>query len=171
MLCYVVFIVVFLVDLHGLSTDIFWVASLAMDMNFTGTLSSNEMQCHDLTHWGRDKMAAIFQTTFSNAFSWMKMHKFRSLKFVPRGPMNNIPALVLIMAWRRPGDKPLSEPMMASLLTHIWVTRPQWVKERVPGYCPSNEYHRDLAYNKGRTWIIMTDQWIVYCEYFGEVWL
>ena len=31
------------------------------------------------------------------------------------------------MAWRRPGDKPLSEPMMASLLTHIRVTRPQWV--------------------------------------------
>ena len=30
-----------------------------------------------LTHWGRDKMAAIFQTTFSNAFSWMKMYKFR----------------------------------------------------------------------------------------------
>ena len=27
-----------------------------------------------LTHWGRDKMAAIFQTTFSNTFSWMKMH-------------------------------------------------------------------------------------------------
>ena len=33
-----------------------------------------------LTHWGRDKMATIFQTTFSNAFSWMKMFKFR-LKF------------------------------------------------------------------------------------------
>ena len=33
-----------------------------------------------LTHWGRDKMAAIFQTTFSNAFSWMKMFEFR-LKF------------------------------------------------------------------------------------------
>ena len=31
------------------------------------------------------------------------------------------------MAWRRPGDKPLSEPMMVSLLTHICVTRPQWV--------------------------------------------
>ena len=30
-----------------------------------------------LTHWGRDKMVAIFQTTFSNAFSWMKMFKFR----------------------------------------------------------------------------------------------
>ena len=30
-----------------------------------------------LTHWGRDKMATIFQTTFSNAFSWKKMHVFR----------------------------------------------------------------------------------------------
>ena len=30
-----------------------------------------------LTHWGRDKMAAIFQTTFWNAFSWMKMLKLR----------------------------------------------------------------------------------------------
>ena len=33
-----------------------------------------------------------------------------SLKFVPKGQINNIPALVQIMAWRRPGDKPLSEP-------------------------------------------------------------
>ena len=30
-----------------------------------------------LTHWGRDKMAAISQTTFSSAFSWMKIYKFR----------------------------------------------------------------------------------------------
>ena len=51
-----------------------------------------------------------------------------SLKFVPKFPINNIPALAQIMAWRRPGDKPLSEPMMVSLLTHICVTRPQWVK-------------------------------------------
>ena len=51
-----------------------------------------------------------------------------SLKFVPKGPINNIPALVQIMTWRRPGDKPLSEPMMVSLPTHICVSRPQWVK-------------------------------------------
>ena len=31
------------------------------------------------------------------------------------------------MAWHQPGDKPLPEPMMVSLLTHICVTRPQWV--------------------------------------------
>ena len=48
-----------------------------------------------------------------------------SLKFVRRGPINNMPALVQKMAWRRPGDQPLSEPMMVNLLTHICVTRPQ----------------------------------------------
>ena len=50
-----------------------------------------------------------------------------SLKFLPRGPINNIPTLVQVMAWRRPGDKPLSEPMMVRLPTHKFVTRPQWV--------------------------------------------
>ena len=29
-----------------------------------------------LTHWGRDEMAVISQTTQPNAFSWMKMYKF-----------------------------------------------------------------------------------------------
>ena len=48
-----------------------------------------------------------------------------SLKFVPNGPINNIPALVQVMVWRRPGDNPLSEPTMVNLLTHICVTRPQ----------------------------------------------
>ena len=52
-----------------------------------------------------------------------------SLKFVPQGPINNILALVQIMDWRRPGDKPLSEPMMTISLTHICVTRPQWVNK------------------------------------------
>ena len=48
-----------------------------------------------------------------------------SLKFVHKVRIDNIPVLVQIMAWRRPGDKPLSEPMMVSLLTHTCVTRPQ----------------------------------------------
>ena len=52
-----------------------------------------------------------------------------SLKFVPMGPIKSIPALVEIMAWRRTGDKPLSEPVMVILPTHIWVIQPQWVKE------------------------------------------
>ena len=84
----------------------------------------------NFTHWGWDKMDAILQTIFSNAFSLMKMLQLR-LKFYwslfpIKGPINNIPALVQIMAWCRPGDKPLSEPMMVNLLTHICVTGPQW---------------------------------------------
>ena len=50
-----------------------------------------------------------------------------SLQFVPKSPIDNIPALFQIMAWRRPGDKPLSEAMEVSLLTHICVARPHWV--------------------------------------------
>ena len=68
----------------------------------------------------------IFKRIFFNENVWISIEI--SLKFVPKGPINNIPTLVQIMAWRRPGDKPLSEPMMVSLMTHICVTRPQWVK-------------------------------------------
>ena len=38
-----------------------------------------------------------------------------SREVVPRGPINNIPTLVQVMAWRRPGDKPLSEPVMVQV--------------------------------------------------------
>ena len=68
----------------------------------------------------------IFKCIFLKENVWIPTKI--SLKFVPKGPINNIPALVQIMAWRRPGDKPLSEPMRVSLLMHTCVTRPQWVK-------------------------------------------
>ena len=35
------------------------------------------------------------------------------LKFVPRSPIDNKPTLVQVMAWRRTGDKPLPELMLA----------------------------------------------------------
>ena len=44
-----------------------------------------------------------------------------------RVQLAKVPSLVQIMAWCRPGGKPLSEPMMESLLTQLCVTRPQWV--------------------------------------------
>ena len=80
---------------------------------------------HDLTHWGWDKMAAIFKYIFFNENVWTSIKI--SLKFVPKGPIYNIPALVQIMAWCHPGNKPLSEPTVISLLIHTWVTQPQWV--------------------------------------------
>ena len=74
----------------------------------------------------------IFKRIFFNENVWISIKI--SLMFVPKGPINNIPALVQIMAWRLSGDKPLSEPMMVSLPTHICVTRPQWVKEKYIAY-------------------------------------
>ena len=41
------------------------------------TLNNTSHQLYRLTHWGRDKMAAVSQTTLSNSFSWMKMLEFR----------------------------------------------------------------------------------------------
>ena len=59
----------------------------------------------------------IFQYIFLNENIYISIKI--SLGFVPKGPINNIPALVQIMAWCRPGDKPLSEPMIISLLTYM----------------------------------------------------
>ena len=67
----------------------------------------------------------IFKRIFFNENVWILIKI--SLKFVPKGPINSIPALVQIMAWCRSGNKPLSEPMMVSLPMHICITRPQWV--------------------------------------------
>ena len=73
---------------------------------------------HNSHHFADD----IFKCIFLNE-NLQILNKI-SLKFVPKGPVNDIPALVQIMAWPHPGDKPLSEPMMFSLLMHI-CTQPQ----------------------------------------------
>ena len=83
-------------------------------------------------------MVAIFQTRRHlkilsrewKCLNFPKMFEFSliSLKCVLKVlPINNIPALVKIMAWNWTGDNTLSEPIIISLLTHICVTRPQWV--------------------------------------------
>ena len=68
-----------------------------------------------------------------------------SLKFVPKGPINHNPALVQIMALRRPGDKPLSEPRMEKLLMHLCITLPQWVKH-VGMQIHPKKYANDLLF-------------------------
>ena len=64
-----------------------------------------------LNTWGLDKMAAISQTTNINNFLERKCIIFykNSSEVFPNGPINNIPSLVQIIAWRRPGNMPLSE--------------------------------------------------------------
>ena len=81
---------------------------------------------------GRHFADNIFKCIFLNENVWIIIEI--SLKFVPSGPINNIPALVQIMAWCCPGNMPLSKPMVVSLLTHICVTQPQWVQA---GHCNS----------------------------------
>ena len=76
-------------------------------------------------HNGRHFANDIFNWIFSNENVWTSINIL--LKFVPKGQINNIPSLVQMMAWSRPSDKPLSEPMMVSSLEHICVTRSQWV--------------------------------------------
>ena len=98
--------------------------------SFTNSLTLYALNCFNTLRPRRDRWHfadLIFKCVFLNENEWISLRI--SLKFVPKVRINNIPSLVQIMAWRRSGDKPLSEPMMVSLPTHICVTRPQWVKE------------------------------------------
>ena len=67
----------------------------------SNTLRQKQNGCH----FADDTFKSIF--FYENAWISLKT----SLKFVPKGPINNIPALVKIVALHRLGDKPLSEPM------------------------------------------------------------
>ena len=69
---------------------------------------------------GRHFADDIFKCVFLNENIWTPLKI--SLKIAPKDPINNIPALVEIMAWRRSGDKPLSQQMMVSLPTHISIS-------------------------------------------------
>ena len=69
----------------------------------------------------------------------MKFIEFRiSLKCVSKVRINNIPALIQTMAWHRPGDKPLSEPMITSMRStqmfcNCFDYFSLWIRQRV--YC------------------------------------
>ena len=65
---------------------------------------------------GRHFADDIFKYIFLNEN--VKISINISSKFVPKGQINNIAALVQMIAWQRPVDKPLSEPMMFSLLSY-----------------------------------------------------
>ena len=69
----------------------------------------------------------IFRCIFFNQNGAFRLIFHWSLFLRVKKKQNNIPSLVQIIAWHRPGDKPLSEPMMVRSLTHICVTQPKWV--------------------------------------------
>ena len=83
------------------------------------------------------------------------------MKFVSKSPINNIPALVQIVAWHRPGYNSLSEPMMVRLLMHICVTRPQLGKPFIlPGVSHVCKLPRNLiiSYTKDSTFSTMVKE-------------
>ena len=68
-----------------------------------------------LTHLPLNKMATIladniFKCSFLNEN--VRISTKISLKFVNKGRIDNMSALVQLMAWRRTGDKPLPEPVL-----------------------------------------------------------
>ena len=69
---------------------------------------------------GRHLSGDIFKCSFLNENNWNSIKI--SLKFVLKGPIDNIPALIQKMAWRRSGAKPWSEQMVVSLLMHIYAS-------------------------------------------------
>ena len=105
------------------------VQSSAVKILACGLLGHHYLNTLRPRHKGRHFADDIFKCIFFNEN--VRISIKISLKFVPKGPISNIPALIQIMAWRRTGDKPLSETMMVRLLTHICVTRPQWVKKHL----------------------------------------
>ena len=63
-------------------------------------------------HFADSTLKCIFlKCIFLNDNRWIQSKI--SLKFVPKDPIDTKPALVQIMAWCRPGDKPFSEPIIA----------------------------------------------------------
>ena len=105
---------------------------LNVNMAYPPQLETEQTHCFNILRPrqnGRYFADDIKKCIFLNENVWIPIKI--SLKFVRQGPINNIPALVQIMAWRRPGDKPLSGPMMVRLPAHICVTRPQWVKDSI----------------------------------------
>ena len=88
------------------------------------SFSTRRMNTLRLRQHGRH-FPDIFKCIWFNENVWILIKI--SPKFVSKGPIDNIPASVQIMAWHQPGDKPLSEPIMVSLLMHICITRPRWM--------------------------------------------
>ena len=107
-----------------------------------------EMNCNNVNtvrprQNGRHLSDNIFKCIFFNEN--IRISIDISLKCVPKGSINNIPSLVQVIACRRPGDKPLSEPKMIILLKHICVTQPQWVNLYGPTDDKSSCYIIEVA--------------------------
>ena len=94
----------------------------------------NTLACHLCSKWCQ---------TFGGRCTYMNVCDIVTMSLQKlRAQHMNQPVQLVIPA----GEKPLSEPMMVSLLTHICITRPQWNKQMEPHWtgCPDSR-HQLLA--------------------------
>ena len=77
--------------------------------------TSNRCPDVDLTYWDQDKLLSFRRRHLEGIFlNGNVLNSIKvSPKFVSNDLINNNPALIQIMAWRRTGDKSLSDPLMA----------------------------------------------------------
>ena len=135
-------------------------ATIGLDNGLTPTrrqaiIWTNDGKCTDAYMWRLYKMAAIPKMAFSNAssqliyprqigdlfadviFTYIFMNeKFCisiqiSLKFVPKGPINNKSALVQVMAWHKQVTSRYLNQDWPSSTMHICSTRVRWVKWKI----------------------------------------
>ena len=102
-----------------------WTASQEMASSSYSALVETNTQAFNtlrLRQNGRHFPDDIFKWISMNENFWIS-NKI-SLKYVPLGLIDNIATLIQTMAWRRSGDKSLSEPMLTCSSTHICVTWP-----------------------------------------------
>ena len=97
--------------------------------------------------------------------SWMKMLWFwlEFHWFVPRSPINNIPALVQMMAWHRSGDKPLSKPISVywriyapfglNELSNYHPSHVGWHFRWTQSAFPGLSIHYEWWYQKSHGWV------------------
>ena len=115
--------------------DLWFRGNLLWDNYMQGANLLHSINANTLrpTQNGRHFADDMFKWIFLNENVWIPIEI--SLKFVPKGPINNIPALIQKMAWRQTGDKPLSEPMMTQFndayMRH-WASMSQLQKSPIP---------------------------------------
>ena len=105
----------------------------------------------------------IFKCIFLNENMWDFINI--SLKFVAKGQINNILAFFHLMAWCYPGNEPLSEPMMVSLLMNICKTRPQWNKGQLA--CDISIFLMGWQ----QIWLLMKDMKVSRGLYHHKYWI
>ena len=129
----------------------------------------------NLTHWGHHFADSIWPSFKEKLHVLIHI----SLKFAPKGPIDNTSGLVQIMAWHLKGDKLLHEETItwtkSKSLIHIHVTRPQWVNcQSSKSSCEvlsHNPFHPLLPITHCTLWGVtvisnMHGGW--YCEYSSK---